>query len=458
MMESLSFDEIVNCLGGKSINYSKNLIISGICTDSRKIKKGDLFIALKGDNFDGNEFVNECFKKGAIAAVISKDINCIGPAVLVDDGLIALKSLAELYKKRFNIPIIAVTGSSGKTTTKEIISAVLAQKYKVHKTYQNLNNEIGLPLTLFELKKEHELSVLEMGMNSLGEIQRLVTISRPDIGVITNIGTAHIENLKSRENILKAKMELTTYFDKKSILLLNGDDEYLSLVKNKDYKIIWVSTKGNGDYNATDIKNLGEEGVEFKCNYRGEEHLFKICIPGIHNVYNGLFAIALGDFYDINPNDIKKGLMEFKPGNNRMDIINMSSNISIINDSYNANLDSMKAAIDVLNSFKNSRKIAVLGDMFELGDFSIKAHKEVGRYVKDRADILVAIGKESKYIYDEAHEKIESRHFETKDEACSFLKSIVRQKDAILIKASRGMGLEDVVSYLTKELGDRKVN
>lgn len=457
-MDSLFFDEIVKCLGGKSINYKEDLIISGVSTDSRKIKKGDLFIALKGENFDGNEFVNECFKKGAKAAVISKNISCDGPAVLVDDGLIALKKLSELYKKKFDIPIIAVTGSSGKTSTKEIISSVLAQKYRVHKTYENLNNEIGLPLTLFELNHGHEISVLEMGMNSLGEIKRLVSIAKPDIGIITNVGTAHIENLKKRENILKAKMEITTYFNSKNILLLNGDDEYLSSVKNKDYKIIRVSTKGNGEYNATDIKNLGEEGVEFKCNYRGEEHVFRIGLPGMHNVYNGLFAIALGDVYGLKPNQIKEGLIKFNPGSNRMDIINLSSDIKIINDCYNANLDSMKAAIDVLYSFKNSRKIAVLGDMFELGDFSDEAHKELGRYASERVSMLIAIGKEAKNIYNEAHDKIESRHFDTKDEACRFLKSVIMPKDAILIKASRGMGLEYIVNYLTNELGDRKVN
>lgn len=454
-MEKLSLKEIARYIKGELLNLDDDIFISGISTDSRKIKDGDLFVALKGKNFDGNDYVKECLKKGAAAAVVTKRIEGKEPMILVTDGLSALKEIAKLYKSRFNIPVIAVTGSTGKTSTKEIISSVLQQKFKVHKTYKNFNNEIGLPLTIFELESFHDISILEMGMNNPGEIQRLAEIGRPDVGVITNIGTAHIENLGSRENILKAKLEITSFFNEENLLVVNGDDEYLSTVKNTIYKVKSISVKGNGDYNAYDIRNFGEDGIEFKCIYRGEENQFKISVPGLHNVYNALAAIAIADRFDLSCEDIRKGLLSFKSVGQRMDVITLNNGIKIINDSYNANLDSMKAALDVLSDIKCNRKIAVLGDMFELGEFSFEAHKQVGKYAEEKCNILVAVGKDSIYMH-KAAEKIQSNHFGTREEACQFLKDILKPGDAILIKASRGMSMEYIVNFLVSEFSDRK--
>ncbi len=450
-MESLKINEIIKCLNGSIKNISDDIEIKGISTDSRNIQKGELFIALTGNNFDGHNFINEVFKRGAAAAIVSKDVENNYPIIVVNDTLEGLKKIAAYYRQKFNIPIIAVTGSTGKTSTKEMIASVLQEKFNVHKTQQNFNNEIGLPHTLFNLSKNHEISVLEMGMNNSGEIQRLADMARPNVGVITNIGTAHIENLGTKENILNAKMELTTYFKPNNVLVINSDDEYLAKINYKSYKILRVSLEGNGDYNGVNINNLGEHGTEFVCELRGEKHLFKINLPGIHNIYNALFAIAVGDLYDVDIEQMKAGILKFNPGKMRMDIIEIDGGIKIINDCYNANPDSMRAALDVLASYKNYRKIAILGDMYELGSYSKDAHIETGRYARNKCDILIAVGEQAVLIYEESKNLIESYYFKTKEEACISLKELVKTNDIILIKASRRMNMEYITNFLLKD-------
>lgn len=456
-MEELSLKCILHAVDGILINHEReDIIIRGVSTDSRKIKAGDVFIALKGINMDGHEYVDKAYKSGAVIAIVSRKVNCDIPQIIVEDTFVALKKLAASYRKLFDIPVIGVTGSTGKTSTKEIIAAVLQQDFNIHKTMMNYNNEIGLPMTIFELNSNNEISILEMGMNNLGEIKRLSEIAKPSIGVITNIGTAHIENLGSRENILKAKMEITSYFDENSILIINGDDEYLSrLIKDK-FDIIKVSRNNKGNYNAFDIVSYGELGVEFKCIYRNEIFKFKINVPGQHNIYNALCAIAIGDIFNMNIKEIQAGLENYKPVGQRMNIINMNEDIKILNDCYNANPDSMKAALDVLSAYEKRRKIAILGDMFELGDFSEDAHKQVGNYLKDKCDLLIAVGDDAIYIFNEAKKNIESHYFESKDEASSYISSIIKAGDVVLIKASRGMKMEDITNYLL-EVGKKGI-
>ncbi|MDF2672033.1 MAG: UDP-N-acetylmuramoylalanyl-D-glutamyl-2,6-diaminopimelate/D-alanyl-D-alanyl ligase [Clostridiales bacterium] len=454
-MESLKINEIVNCLKGRAKNITKDFEINGVSTDSRNIKKGELFIALIGDSFDGHNFIHEVFKRGAAVAVVSRDIECDYPIIVVNDTLDGLKKIASCYKQKFHIPVIAVTGSTGKTSTKEMIAALLQEKFNVHKTQQNFNNEIGLPHTLFNLNKNHEISVLEMGMNNPGEIQRLADMARPDVCVITNIGTAHIENLGSRENILKAKMEITTYFTSNNVLIINSDDEYLSKINNESYKILRVSINGNGDYNAVNINNLGEYGIEFTVELRGYKHLFKIDLPGIHNVYNALYAIAIGDIYDVDVEQMKAGILKFNPGKMRMDIIELKDGVKIINDCYNANPDSMKAALDVLSAYKNNRKIAILGDMYELGSYSEEAHRNTGEYAQDKCDILIAVGDQAVSIYEEGKKHIESYYFKTREEACLNIKCLVKPKDVILIKASRRMNMEYITNFIVEDRKER---
>lgn len=450
-METLRINEIVDCLDGRAKNISKDIEIKGVSTDSRNIGNGELFVALVGKSFDGHNYINEVFKRGAAAAVVSRDIECDYPIIVVNDTLEGLKKIAACYKLRFSIPVIAVTGSTGKTSTKEMISSVLQEKYNLHKTEQNFNNEIGLPHTLFNLNKDHEISVLEMGMNNPGEIQRLADIARPTVGIITNVGTAHIENLGTRENILNAKMEITTYFNSDNVLIINSDDEYLSKIENKDYKILGVSIEGKGNYNAYNIINLGEKGIEFSCEVREEKHKFKISLPGIHNVYNALFGIAVGDMYDVDVEQMKAGILNFNPGKMRMDIIDVNGSIKIINDCYNANPDSMKAALNVLAAYRDNRKIAILGDMYELGSYSEEGHRNTGIYAKDKCDILVAVGEHARFIYEECKSSIESYYFKTKEEAWVSIKGLIKQRDAILIKASRAMNMEIITNYIIED-------
>lgn len=445
----LSLKMVAEAVNGNIINFTGDEIyITGVSTDSRKIKKGDVFIALCGLNMDGHDYAENAIKSGAAIAMVSREIEGSIPQIVVKDTSIALKKLASYYRNMFDIPIVGVTGSTGKTSTKEMIACVLSQKFNVHKTMKNFNNEIGLPLTIFEIEKNNEISILEMGMNNLGEIKRLAEVARPSIGVITNIGTAHIENLVSRDNIYKAKMEITTYFDDKSILVINSDDDYLSKTVNKKYEVKRVSTQGMGDYNACEIINHGEYGVEFKCIYRDENCKFIINVPGIHNIYNALFAIAIGDIFDMDTKLVQAGIASFKPTSQRMNIINMDNKIKIINDCYNANPDSMKAALDVLKSYGNNRRIAVLGDMLELGSYSEEAHRYIGNYLKDKCDIFIGIGNDAIYMYNEAKLDVDSHYFKCKDEANLYLKSIIAENDVILIKASRGMKMEDITNYL----------
>ncbi len=450
-MEALNIKEIVSATGGTLVNCSEDMIVNGISTDSRDINAGDLFVALKGKNFNGHDFIPKALESGCTAVLASEEIEDNIPLIKVDDTLEALKLLAKYYRSKFSYPVIAVTGSTGKTSTKEMISSILSQKFKVHKTRKNYNNEIGLPLTIFDMSNKYDVSVIELGMSNLGEIKRLVDIARPDIAVITNIGTAHIENLKTRKNIFKAKMEITTYFNSDNLLIVNGDDDYLSAVSNKNYNIIKTSISNKGNYNAEDIINLGSKGIEFTSKYKGNKYKFKINAPGIHNVYNALMGIAVADKFNLSLEQLIDGIYNYKPSNMRNDIIELPDGIRIINDCYNANLDSMKAAIDVLNSISNGRRIAILGDMYELGDFSIKAHKDVGIYLKDKCDILISVGQDAKYIYDEAVNNMKAYYFRTKEEACQLIKKIITNNDTILVKASRAMQMESVVDFIVKD-------
>lgn len=442
--------QILEAIDGEGYNLFDEIKINRIVTDSRKIEKGDCFVALIGEKFDGHDFLEDVYVNGASLAIVSKlNTNIKIPQILVSDTLKAYKDIALSYRKRFDIPVVAVTGSSGKTSTKEMIAAVLAKKFNVHKTQKNFNNEIGLPYTVLQLDKSHEVAVLEMGMNHFGEIESLAYVARPQIAVITNIGTAHIENLGSRENILKAKMEIITYFTNSDVLIVNGDNDLLSKVKSDRYKVIKFAIENEADYRAYDVIDLYEEGIEFKCKIRNEEKTFKTNTPGIHNVYNALAAIAVADVLGLNYQEMLDGILNFNPGSMRMNIVDKNG-VKFIVDCYNANPDSMKVALDVLNKF-DGRKIAILGDMFELGDFSEKFHREVGKYLIEKSDVLIAVGEYAKYYFEEAKEKIETYYFNNKLEALDHLKNYIKNGDVLLFKASRGMKLEEISDSLIEQ-------
>ncbi len=451
--------DILVAANGKLVTGDENTEFKGISIDSRRIKEGYLFIPILGERFDGHSFIEGALKLGAIGTLTSQEIdikNASGKCIImVEDTLKALQDISKYFLKKANIPVVAVTGSTGKTTTKELIYNVLSQKYNVLRNKGNFNNHIGLPLTLLKIEKGHEMVVAEMGMSNSGEIDVLAGIATPEVGAITNIGICHIENLGSKEAIFNAKMEISNHMNESSVLILNGDDEYLSNMKNKNtiYKKVFVGMNGENDIRVTKVNDLGYDGVEFLFTHNNDVHDVKLNVPGTHNVYNALVAIAVGLNYNIPVQKIKEGLASFVGDKMRLNIIDLKEGMKLINDCYNANPDSTEAALNVLKGIDTGRKIAVLGDMLELGDFSEAAHREVGEMVVNKGiDILITVGISS---HDIAKAAIEGgfdkeKVFATADNmtAINVLNNIMKAKDIVLIKGSRGMKMEEIVQYL----------
>lgn len=455
---SFTIEEICTATGGELIGrYDRATPVKGVSTDTRTIEKGQLFIPLIGENFDGHKFIQDAALKGA-GAVITQypdvDVPREIPVILVKDTLNALQDIAAFHRKRFDIPIVAVTGSTGKTTTKDMIYYVLSQRYKVLRTEGNLNNEIGLPHTLLRLNHSHEIAVVEMGMSGFGEIHRLAEIARPNLGIITNIGLSHIEKLGSRENILKAKMELFDFFTPECTAILNGDDELLRGIGDKlPFTVEYFGTDEHVNYRASRINISEDEKITYEVNIKDKSYSIDINVPGRHNIYNSLAAIAVGMHFGLRIDEIQKGLKHFKPGAMRLNIINTSNNIKIIDDAYNASPDSMIASIAILSQSKGNRKIAILGDMLELGHYSEKAHRDVGTAVVEHGiDILITRGKDSRWIGEQARKLgMDAKNIyncaDNRD-VINLLDTMVKEGDTILVKGSRGMRMEEIVSHL----------
>jgi len=455
-MENIFIDDIAKAINGKLIsgNYT-NHSVNSISTDTRTIKDGDLFIPIKGDKFDGHNFIETAFKKGALCSLSEREIKTDNIVIKVNDTKKALADLAMYYLSLFNIPVVAVTGSVGKTTTKDIIASVLSQKYNVVKTEGNFNNEIGLPLTIFNINKNTEVAVLEMGMNNFNEIHNLSRIAKPNIAVITNIGVSHIENLGSRDGILKAKCEIFDFMGDKDIKILNGDDDKLITLKNSLKNVSFFGIENDKfEFYAKDVENDGIKGVKCKIVCRDKEFDVNITLPGIHMVSNALASVAVGSYLNLNTNQIKKGIENFKPTKMRMNIIK-TKKYTIINDVYNANPVSVMSSIDVLSSAEN-RKVCILGDMFELGDFAYKLHRQVGEYAAKRnIDVIICIGELSKNMFDGANsnkkENQQVFYFKNQEEFIDIMNEILKDNDIILVKASRGMKFEITTEKLQGE-------
>lgn len=452
-MEKLTFEEIVKAVHGKIIinnNFHKYNYVS---TDTRKICENSIFIALKGENFNGNNYIADASKKGSNLCIVdeinfkNEELQDYTSVILVENTRKALLDLAEYYRNKLNLKVIGITGSTGKTSTKDLTAAALGSKFKVFKTKGNFNNEIGLPLMIFELDNSYDVAVLEMGMSDFGEIHRLAKTARPDIAIITNVGISHIENLKTRENILKAKMEITDFFTEESILIINNENDLLATIEEKDYKLIKTGVENQLDYKAENIE-LGESYVKFSLENDNKEEKFKIDVPGKHNVLNALLAIAAGRVLDIGYDELKEGIKNLNVTSMRLDIVR-ANNYTIIDDCYNASPDSMKAALEVMNTLKGNRKIAVLGTMRELGDESHKAHKEIGEYAaKMGVDKLIAVG-DYNSSYKEGFNNDENfKMFSSNTEAIKYLEELIKDEDIILIKASRSMKFEEIVKKL----------
>jgi len=453
-METLKAGEIAAAMQGKLMNAAADYEITGVSIDSRSIRHGDMFIALRGESFDGHDFVASAAEKGVALVITEKEPEQAIPHILVGDSLKALQDIARHYRKKFNIPFVAVTGSSGKTTTKDMIASVLSRKYEVLKTEGNLNNAIGLPLMLLRLEHSHEIAVLEMGMNRTGEIELLSDIVRQDIAVISNVGIAHIEYLGSRENILKAKLEIFSYFNEGNIAVINGDNDMLSGMQSDSYKIVRYGLEPENDIQAIHINEKGEAGIDFTVALDGASETFNVPLPGIHNVYNALSAISIARLFDMDAESIRKGLAGFKPSKNRMDILTTTGGIKIINDVYNANPESMRAALNVLKGYTaEGRRIFISGDMLELGDISEKEHYGIGAYAASNGiDMIASIGNFSGAVVKGAEaaglDRKDLFAFPDKETAAPQLKKMLRPGDVLLVKGSRGMKLEYIVDYI----------
>lgn len=457
-MKNLSLKNIANVCDGKlfcSDELAADTEVTSIVSDSRKIEKGGLFVAIKGNVVDGHDYIESAYEQGVLAVMSQKELSTDKPYILIEDPYIAVKKIAKFYRENLDIKVVGVTGSVGKTSTKEMIYSVLNEKYNTLKTEGNFNNELGLPLTVFRIREEHEIAVLEMGISDFGEMTRLTEIARPDVAVITNVGYCHLENLGTRDGVLKAKTEIFNSLAKDGKIILNGDDDKLATVSEYNgIKPVFFHISGNSGASdnvyADNIKPDGVKGVYASLHYNDSVIDVKINIPGIHMVYNALAALCVGKAFGLSDDEIKRGIEKVAPLEGRNNIVE-KDNVILINGCYNANPMSMKASIDVL-SYADSRKVAILGDMFELGENEKEMHEAIGKYLAETdVDVIVLCGKLMNnaytYLLENASDK-KLYYFDRLKELLTELDRILQDDDTVLIKASHGMEFSKIIQYI----------
>ena len=463
-MEDITLRELLEAVQGTLLGTFSNLdtIICRVDTDSRNIHEHSVFLPLVGERFDGHAYINQSLNTGALGCITAREREEYREDkfyVKVSGTQKALRDLALWYKNRFNIPFIGITGSVGKTTTKDMVAAVLSTKYKVLKTEGNFNNNIGLPMTLLRLNRTHEICVLEMGMDRLGEIDYLGDIVKPNVGVITNIGDAHMEHLGSRDNIFKAKCEILPHIQDGGLLVLSGDDEILAtLEENERYHTVRCGTNNTSSYWAEECQGDGTSYIKSEITTPKMHKVVEIPAVGAHMVYPTLMATAIGEHFGLTEENIVEGILRFVPTRMRMNILHRADNITILDDTYNANPQAMRAAIQVLADSGTQRKTAVLGDMFELGPFAPALHIGVGECLNHaNIDCLVAVGELAEKIADGARQSgiIEVYYCENKDDATAILADLIAPNTIFLLKASRGMAFENLTAYLVKQTRER---
>lgn len=458
-MLSLKLKEIVEAVDGKILQGNPEHVVNNLTIDSRRVKPGDLFFAIIGENNDGHNFIPEAIDNGAKVVITSRSIKPYSgiAIVLVRDTTTSLQDLAAVVREKItDLKVVGITGSAGKTTTKDIMASIISQERKVLKSKGNFNNEYGLPLSILDLEGNEDVAILEMAMRHKGDISRLAEIAKPGIGVITNIGPAHLENLKTIENIANAKSELLTGIGRNGIAVLNYDDEYIREMVNdfKNLNKITISLKDeNVDYYADQIEFIQNgEGSRFRVHEEDNVYTLEMDRAGEHNIYNALAAIAVARLLNLSWDSIKNGLKDIEVTELRQEIRKIDG-IKIINDSYNANPLSMKAGIDSLINIESNRKIAVLGAMLELGRIENAAHREIGKYLyKNSIDVLVGVGSMGEIIAEGALEAGMAEQniyvYKNNEDAASFLNKIMKSGDAILVKGSRALEMEEIVDLL----------
>lgn len=465
-MKNMTLTNIARACNGRLLYPAENsrketehAEAAGVVIDSRKAGENFIFVATKGERVDGHQFIPDVFAKGALGVVCEKEPESLpGPCIVVEDSFEALKQIGEFYRQQLPVKVVGITGSVGKTSTKEFVAAVLSMKYKVHKTLGNYNNEVGVPLTVLSMPEDTEVAVLEMGINHFGEMHNLSRIARPDICIMTNIGQCHLEFLGSREGILKAKSEMFDFMKEDGSVCINGDDDMLASIKEvKGKKPVTFGLSEQCRVYAADIKGKGLFGSEAVIHGNGESFAVQIPLPGEHMVYNALAAAAAGQLLGLTPEEIRDGIAAVESVSGRSHIVKLPDKV-LIDDCYNANPVSMEAAIDLLLQ-ADGRRVAVMGDMFELGEQEKEMHARVGKYAADKGvECIICAGKLARCIYEGARETAGERkdgpaaeifYFEDRESLLEGINQILKPGDTILIKASHGMGFEKVVEQLS---------
>ena len=446
-MKPFTLAEIAAACGGTYVGNEdmKSAVITSVERDSRQVKEGSLFLAIKGERVDGHDYIQKCYDSGAICAICEKaPENAVKPYILVPSTLQAVKEIGRAYREKFDIPVVGVSGSVGKTSTKEMLYAVLSQKFKTHKTQGNLNNELGVPLTLLSMPEDTEAAVIEMGISGFGEMTRLAKMAQPTICVLTIIGCCHLENLGDRDGVLKAKTEMFDYAKDGAAFILNGDDDKLSTVKDvRGTKPIFFGLDKSNRYYAENIENNGEGGVS--CTLCFDDTRLDVTIPAIgsYMVSNALAAVAAGKLLGLSDEQLKNGVEAYKTVGSRANVIN-TGKLRIIDDCYNANPTSVKASLDTLKNFAG-RKVAILGDMKELGSNELALHYDTGAYAKEIGiDRVLSVGPLAKELARGA----EDLWFESIDALLPELPDLLKDGDTVLVKASHSMHFENIVDNL----------
>lgn len=481
-MQPVKIKDIVAAVNGKLLCGDPEEAVTSVSTNSKEINQGTLFVPIIGERVDAHKFITMALDAGAVAAFTSEhtenssDLNKNKAYIQVENTLTALQQFGAYYRSLFPIPVIGITGSVGKTTTKEMIAAALATEKNVLKTAGNMNSQIGLPLMMFQIEPEHDIAVIEMGISERGEMQRLCNIARPEIAVMTNIGVSHIGQLGSRENIRKEKLNIINHFGEKeqfeARLYINGEDDMLSSLLQEDKetvdmdqptkdamkktKVVSFGQENTNAYYAENVQTVGEETHFIYISKSGKEDVI-LSVLGIHNVNNAVVALAVAEQFGIAPNAAKKGLKAYQPIAMRGQVYERDG-VKIIDDTYNASPDSMKSGIHVLLEMQGiTRRITLLADVLELGDVSQKCHYEVGSYIAalekegKKIDTVFTVGTEAAFIADAVRTEgkdIFTKSFSSNEEAVSYLKSYLKEGDAIMLKGSRGMHIDEIVEAL----------